>query len=157
MPDISTLDRGGRLALLNREGKGQNPFDNPARYVGADTCKACHTDQFQHWQSTAHASVNAENAARPDRLHRFVTGSGADGGYPEAGRDGVQCEACHGPGERHVQQPDAKGHGYIVGLGSECPSCVVEQICRTCHAIEDSPEFDFDQAIDQVRHPQPAP
>ena len=157
MPNISTLDRGGRLALLNREGKGQNPFDNPARYVGADTCKACHTDQFQHWQSTAHASVNAENATQPDRLHRFVTGPGADGGYPEAGRDGVQCEACHGPAERHVQQPEAKGHSYIVGLGGECPSCVVEQICRTCHSVEDNPEFDFDQAIDQVRHPQPAP
>jgi len=157
MPDISTLDRGERLALLNREGKGHNPFDNPARYVGADTCKACHTDQFQHWQSTAHASLNAENAARPDQLYRFVTGSGADGGYPEAGRDGVQCEACHGPAERHVQQPEAKGHSYIVGLGGECPSCVVEQICRTCHSVKDSPEFDFDQAIDQVRHPQPAP
>ncbi len=157
MPDISTLGRSERLTLLNREGKRQNPFDNPALYVGADTCKACHTKQYQHWQSTAHASLSADNSTQPDRLHRFVTGLGADGGYPEAGRNSVQCEACHGPGERHVQQPDAKGHGYIVGLGGECPSCVVEQICRTCHSVKDSPEFDFDRAIEQVRHPQPAP
>ncbi len=157
MPDINTLDRSGRLALLNREGKRQNPFDNPARYMGANTCKACHTDQYQHWQSTAHASADADNATQPNRLYRFVTGLGADGGHPEPERDGVQCEACHGPGERHVQQPDAKGHSYIVGLGSECPNCVVEQICRTCHSGKDSPEFDFDHAIDLVRHPKPSP
>jgi len=157
MPDISTLDRNGRLALLNRKGKGQNPFDNPARYMGAETCKACHTDQYQHWQSTAHANVNVDTTAGSNQLYRTVTGIGADGGYPEPNRTGVQCEACHGPAERHIQQPDAKGHGYIVGLGGECPSCVVEQICRTCHSGKDSPDFDFDQAIKVVRHPQPAP
>jgi len=157
MPKLKGLDRTERLALLNRSGKRHNPFDNPARYVGADACKACHTDQYQHWQSTLHASLKTDNATQPDRLYRFVTGSGSEGGYPEPGRDGVQCEACHGPAERHVQQPDAKGHDYIVGLGSECSNCVVEQICRTCHNVEDSPEFDFERAIDLVRHPKPAP
>jgi len=156
MPKLKGLDRNERLALLNRSEKRHNPFDNPARYVGADACKACHTDQYQHWQSTLHASLKTDNATQPDRLYRFVTGSGSEGGYPEPGRDGVQCEACHGPAERHVQQPETKGHDYIVGLGAECPSCVVEQICRTCHNLEDSPEFDFERAIDRVRHPKPA-
>jgi len=157
MPELDGLDRAGRIALLDRTGGTDNPFDNPARYVGADACRACHADQYRHWQSTAHASVKPESATANGKLYRFVTGINAAGGYPAEGRTGVQCEACHGPGERHVQQPEAKGHGFIVGLGAECPSCVVEQICRTCHGVQDDPEFDFDRAIDRVRHPRSSP
>ncbi len=154
MPDLEALDRAGRIALLDRTGRRQdNPFDNPARYVGADACRACHAGQYRHWLSTAHASLQPDSAADRGKPYRFVTGINAAGGYPEEGRTGVQCEACHGPGERHVQQPEAKGHGFIVGLGAECPSCVVEQICRSCHGAADDPEFDFDRAIERVRHP----
>lgn len=157
MPDLAGLDRAGRLALLNRTGVALNPFDNPARFVGAQACRECHPHQYHHWRSTAHASLAPDKATPPDRLHRIVTGMDAAGGYPEPDRTGVQCEACHGPAERHIRQPEQKGHGYIVGLGDECPSCVVEQICRTCHGIQDDPDFDFDRAIDLVRHPKPEP
>ncbi len=157
LPDLSGLDRAARLALLKKTGATSNPFDNPARYVGADACKACHTAQHTHWQSTAHAGLSPDNATPADKHYRYVTGMGADGGYPSPARTGVQCEACHGPGERHVQQPEAKGHNYIVGLGAECPSCVVEQICRACHSAQDDPDFDFDRAIDLVRHPENTP
>jgi len=157
MPDLDGLDRAGRLDLLHRTGRRDSPFDNPARYVGAAACRACHAEQYRHWQSTPHAAIQPDSAAENGKLYRFVTGINAEGGHPEPGRTGVQCEACHGPGERHVQQPEAKGHGFIVGLGAECPSCVVEQICRTCHGVQDDPEFDFDRAIDRVRHPISSP
>ena len=65
---------------------------------------------------------------------------------------GVQCEECHGPGERHLNNPEARGHEYIVGLGAECQSCVVEQICRRCHSLKFDPDFDFDKQINIVRH-----
>jgi peroxiredoxin len=157
MPDLEGLDRDGRSALLDRSGSRENPFDNPARYVGADACRSCHAEQYRHWQSTAHAGLQPDSDAAVGKLYRFVTGINAEGGYPTEGRTGVQCEACHGPGERHIQQPEAKGHGFIVGLGAECPSCVVEQICRTCHGAQDDPDFDFDRAINPVRHPKTAP
>ena len=32
-----------------------------------------------------------------------------------------------------MKEPEKKGQEYIVGLGGSCDSCVVEQICRTCH------------------------
>lgn len=157
MPELDGLDRAGRLALLNRSPAEANPFDNPAPYVGAQVCRDCHPDQYRHWSSTAHARVVPDSTTPPGRLRRVVTGLGAAGGYPEPDRKGVQCEACHGPAGRHIDRPEAKGHGYIVGLDSECPSCVVEQICRTCHGIQDDPEFDFDREIEKVRHPKSPP
>jgi hypothetical protein len=33
----------------------------------------------------------------------------------------------------------------------------VEQICRSCHGAADDPEFDFDRAIERVRHPASSP
>ncbi|MEI6126588.1 MAG: hypothetical protein WCQ99_08570, partial [Pseudomonadota bacterium] len=73
---------------------------------------------------------------------------------PETGREGIQCEACHGPGENHLKNPEAKGQNYIVGLGAECSSCVVEQICRRCHGPADDPSFDFETYREKIRHRQ---
>jgi len=64
----------------------------------------------------------------------------------------VQCETCHGPGEKHIANPEAKGQGYIVALGNECSNCVVEQICRRCHSAAEDPDFDFQKKLEQVRH-----
>jgi len=51
-----------------------------------------------------------------------------------------------------VAKPEAKGQDYIISLGAECESCVVEQICRRCHSLADDPEFDFQKQIEKVRH-----
>jgi peroxiredoxin len=154
-PDFTKMSRDERLQYLRSFREKQNVFDNPAKYVGAASCRECHTKEYSHWEKTAHAGVykSAKAQAAPqEKLFRYNIGVGSAGGYPEPGREGVQCEACHGPGEKHLANPKAKGHGYIVGLGSECSSCVVEQICRRCHSIADDPEFDFQKEIEEVRH-----
>jgi peroxiredoxin len=153
--DLTKMDRNERLKLMRTYGEKNNLFDNQARYVGAESCKSCHIKEYEQWQTTKHAMADTTDKARqssPEKLYRYNTGVDNPGGYPESGRQGVQCEACHGPGENHIKNPQGKGHNFIVSLGKECGNCVVEQICRKCHATEDDQEFDFETTIDTVRH-----
>ena len=157
VPNLSAMSRQEREAVLRTYREKKNLFDNPASYMGADSCRTCHPEQYRHWQTSTHATVHTHEQARsagPEKQYRYYTGIGRPGGYPEPGREGVQCEACHGPGERHIKAPDKKGHEYIVSLGEECQSCVVEQICRTCHGPSDDPQFDFNTYFPKIRHPQ---
>jgi peroxiredoxin len=155
-PDLSAMDREDRLKVMRKFREKQNLFDNPAKYVGAKACRECHEREYDHWKKTRHASAHKTDkakAARPEEMLRYYTGVGSRGGYPEPGRKGVQCEACHGPGERHIEKPEEKGHDYIVGLGGDdCASCVVEQICRRCHSPVYDQDFDFDKQIKKIRH-----
>jgi len=155
MPALATMNRDERVKLLSEHKRKKDLFSNPAAYMGAESCKKCHVQEYAQWATTAHAEVakSPEAAAAPqDKQYRYTTGSGSPGGYPAAGRQGVQCEACHGPGERHVKEPKKKGQDYIVGLGGSCDSCVVEQICRSCHGPTDDPKFKFDQSREAIRH-----
>lgn len=159
-PDISSMSRQDREALLRAYREKQNLFDNPAGYAGAEACGACHEPEYKQWRTTAHATAHTTDKARsaaPAKRYRYFTGVDSPGGYPEPGREGVQCESCHGPGERHIKEPDKKGQDYIVSLAGECNSCVVEQICRKCHMPADDPNFDFDAYSKKIRHRQPAP
>lgn len=159
-PDISNMSREDREALLRAYREKQDLFDNPAAYVGAEACSACHEPEYRQWRTTPHASAHATDKGRSapqEKRYRYYTGVDSPGGYPAPGREGVQCEACHGPAERHVKEPDKKGQEYIVSLAGECDSCVVEQICRKCHMPADDPDFDFDAYIKKIRHKQPAP
>ena len=154
-PDLSAMDHEERLKLLRSFGEKKNIFDNPAKYVGAEACKECHQPEYDHWEKTVHAGVHKTDraaSAGPEEMFRYNTGVDKAGGYPEPGRKGVQCESCHGPGQKHLAEPEARGHDYIVGLGSECASCVVEQICRQCHSLSFDPEFEFDKQVGNVRH-----
>jgi len=159
VPDLSKMTRGERVKLLREHTTKNDLFGNPASYAGAESCKKCHEQEYTQWSATPHASAyqsSAAQSAHEEKKHRFTTGFGSAGGYPAAGRQGVQCEACHGPGERHIKEPNKKGQEYIVALGGQCDSCVVEQICRTCHGPEDDPNFNFEQYREKIRHkPKP--
>ena len=154
-PDFSAMSREERLKLAGNMHERQDVFDSKAEYVGAQACRDCHNEQYETWGKTVHASIYKSEqamAAPAEEMFRYNTGVGASGGYPELGLEGVQCEACHGPGERHVNEPDVKDKGYIISLGGKCSSCVVEQICRGCHTFEFDPEFNFEKQIEKVQH-----
>jgi len=91
-----------------------------AKYVGAKTCKKCHMRQYRTWKKMKHFDAwNALPAKykAPDQkddqgracVSCHVTGYGdADrAGFIDATKSenllGVQCEACHGPGSKHVE------------------------------------------------------
>jgi predicted CXXCH cytochrome family protein len=59
----------------------QEKYD-PDKYVGSETCQACHEDKFKNFSKTSHARLEKE---------------------PSWKGKVVGCEACHGPGKAHVE------------------------------------------------------
>jgi Cytochrome c554 and c-prime len=137
-----------------------------ADYVGDGRCRGCHIDLHQSWQETRHARALEYLAAAPDtaiaKMARVlkvklkgraelndacvvchVTGFRLAGGYPAADSArtavvaSVSCEACHGPGSRHVTAPIAIKKQFI-------NRNVTEATCRSCHTPATSPRFEFE-------------
>jgi hypothetical protein len=115
-------------------------------FVGASRCAPCHAEAHRRWSVSPHARATADLAIdhqekNPECLSCHATALGKPGGYPQPGPDlsGVQCEACHGPGEGHPPK----------GLPPPPPSA---QTCGTCHTPRDSPHFDADGYRKLVEH-----
>ena len=89
-----------------------------AEYLGADACKKCHFKQHKTWGGMKHSqawdvlkeeyrTLEAKDADGRACISCHVTGWGEDNGFVDPATSehllGVQCEACHGPGSRHVE------------------------------------------------------
>ena len=136
-----------------------------ADFVGSAACEGCHAQEHATWSEQAHAravaTLEAEGeAANPECLGCHTTGYGEPGGFPAGAAPdahpalaAVGCESCHGPGGRHVA-PDAKKVGTIVSLGDKCDSCVILQICGSCHDDANDPGFEYEvqEKIEAQRH-----
>jgi len=83
-------------------------------YVGTETCKACHEDQYKAFAKTKHANL-AELKGWKDKIQG--------------------CESCHGPGKKHVDDPTVKGS--IIVFTSKDPKAISET-CLACHAGRES-------------------
>ncbi|MBI4469495.1 MAG: DmsE family decaheme c-type cytochrome [Acidobacteria bacterium] len=83
-----------------------------ADYVGTDTCKACHVEQFDQFAVTAH----------------YVTMTSSK--YPDTQKG---CEMCHGPGKTHV---DAGGGTGSILNPKNSKATEVAAMCATCHQDE---------------------
>jgi hypothetical protein len=100
-------------------------------YVGAATCTACHEAQAAQWAGTPHAAAFTTLLERsrqgvPGCFACHVTGYGQPTGYraiADRGLRHVQCEACHGPGSRHLEDPAP------LNIVRTPPATV----CRECH------------------------
>jgi predicted CXXCH cytochrome family protein len=81
-----------------------------AGYVGTDTCKACHEDQFNAFSHTSHSKLGNISSWK-----NKVTG----------------CEACHGPGKAHVE---ADGDPTKIISFKNKSAKEISETCLTCHA-----------------------
>jgi|GEM_PF-6340436 len=84
-----------------------------ARFVGAENCRMCHSDQYRRWAATSHARAFelleiAGQTQNTECLGCHSTGF-RKGGFRDASSTpelkGVQCESCHGPGSEHRGDP----------------------------------------------------
>lgn len=125
------------------------------RYVGAAACASCHTDAHTQWQTTAHASayptlVTREKQFDLECVGCHVTGYRQPGGSTLGFTDtleGVQCEACHGPGSLHAAAPTAAAPQPTIQRSVTAATCV------GCHTSEHSPRFDFDSYLPRILGP----
>jgi hypothetical protein len=120
-------------------------------FVGTERCGSCHTGRLEFWRRTRHAQAMSSLVKRkrendPDCFRCHVTGLVGVGVLADdpahnnpfarllnrANRPEVQCEACHGPGSRHAENPE-KGKMPLPTAAD----------CRWCHTPDTDPEFDF--------------
>lgn len=87
---------------------------NADDYVGSETCKACHEDQFKSFSGTKHAKL-----AKLDSWKDKVQG----------------CESCHGAGKNHVENGGDKTK--IISFKNKT-SKEISESCLTCHAGKES-------------------
>ena len=154
------------------------------KYVGVSKCKMCHrtkTQGEQHgiWASNPHAKAyktlatdqskeiagkykdmkDPQKDARCLKCH--VTAFGVDAKLIKASfkmEDGVQCEACHGPGSKY-KSPKVMKTLYKGTQDPEAVGMVIadEKLCVQCHN-EESPtykSFKFDEASKKIAHLTP--
>ncbi len=157
---FSGLSVEERLALLERRDRRERTLFEPADHVGSSVCASCHADEHARWSRSPHARALETLAARGEAANAecqacHTTGFEQPGGWPAGGDAlaGVGCESCHGPGGRHVAE-GASRQGTILRLTEKCDSCVIGQICGSCHDEANDPgfEFELDAKLDRIRH-----
>ncbi|MCI0340148.1 MAG: cytochrome c family protein, partial [Planctomycetales bacterium] len=102
-----SLRDGAALRAVERRPAPGGP------YAGGAACARCHEAEARQWAGTKHA--HAEEALKPrghgdpECVRCHSTGLGFEGGFvgwkETPDRGSVSCEACHGPGARHVADP----------------------------------------------------
>jgi hypothetical protein len=153
------------------------------KYVGVKICGPCHKpekvgNQVGIWEKSKHAGAfkvlttpKAAEVAKAKGLKTPASESPeclqchtvvAEAAMTEKtfdAKDGVQCEACHGPGSAYKTMSVMKDKAKAVsaGLVTFKDDAAIEAKCKTCHN-EKSPtfkEFKFDEMWGKIKHPRP--
>jgi hypothetical protein len=121
-------------------------------YVGAESCRGCHTDAYTQWKTTPHAAAYTSLEKERKQLDNSCFGCHVTGAFHPEGPQyanevghlkNVGCESCHGPGKEHVAGPKA---GQMTAEPREA-SCV------QCHdGVQDNGDFDLESYWAKVVH-----
>jgi len=154
------------LVLFTQEIHAQGK----AKYVGVKMCAPCHRgaakgSQADIWEKSAHAKAyktletpEADKIAKEKGITTAAKDSPAClkchtvGG----GKEGVTCEACHGPGSEYKSMPVMKDRAKAIAAGLILASND-PKVCETCHNAE-SPtykKFTYAASWDKIKHPRP--
>lgn len=187
---LATLATLGLLYAANSAPAGTTeaapaPVQASNKYIGAEKCKTCHNDaeggdQYTHWKGMDHAKAwdtlasdkakeiaaklelgDPQKADQCVRCH--VTAFGVEEKDIVRGFDrhaGVQCESCHGPGDRHM-----KARMRAAMTGDKAANMAADEIitrpekstCLACHNSE-SPTFErfcFYRSMEKIEHYRP--
>ncbi|MBN1335601.1 MAG: redoxin family protein [Deltaproteobacteria bacterium] len=144
-------DEAIRKQRLERaQGLLPRPFadlpDGPT--VGASRCAACHEVPARQWRQTPHA--RAMEALQGPGTEACVACHATPGEETGAWRtdESVGCEACHGPGVAHAEDPTIP----LETCKSPHPECAVERVCVRCHTPERDPDWSLRTALPRVAH-----
>ena len=98
--------------------------ENPASYVGSETCQSCHEAQWQAFQTNPHHRAELDHELLPT----------------QAG-----CEGCHGPGSLHAEAAGDRSQAgfYTIRVFTKMSAQEVSDVCRSCHRTGE--QFYWDQ------------
>lgn len=134
-------------------------------FAGAESCKTCHPGTYARWAATqhAHAFENIVTDPKGERSdHQFdaecvschTTGFEYKTGWVSAATTpylkGNQCENCHGPASKHVEEPDNAAFRKAIARTAEAADKT--RLCNRCHDEDNSPKFDFATYWGKVAH-----
>jgi hypothetical protein len=127
-------------------------------YIGAKKCKICHKKDgvFESWSATPHATawdkLTDEQKASDEFKKYYTTGTDAKGEVLE----GVQCEACHGPGSDYKKKSIMEDRKLSIENGLIIPT---EETCKGCHnekataaLAKTAKDFDMSKMIEKGIH-----
>jgi hypothetical protein len=180
----------GVLSLpFAQETKTAAPSEPDNEYIGATKCKNCHQtaaagNQYKTWTAMKHSQAYELLASEPAKnyaaargiddaqksekcLKCHVTAFGEPKERVKKGfkpEQGVQCEACHGPGNNHLKARFAAAGvsegevlAYTVIPDEEIIKKPTQATCLKCHNDE-SPGFKsfcFHERMAKIRHLNP--
>ena len=148
-----------------------------ARYVGNEVCGQCHAREYKMWLGTRHArswvmlgmpqaapaiAANYRMTVMPQESGVCLKCHGTAATVPAEFRadtfhveDGVQCERCHGPGEKYATEEMMRDRQKAMSVGLILPT---RQVCMDCHTAKPSHKllgrkpFDFDTMYEKIVH-----
>ena len=99
--------------LLGARAEAAVPTVPGATYVGSELCKGCHEDQFQKMDKTLHGRVLGEQGRTALQQHN--------------------CESCHGPGSKHLEDQANPANNIRFGPKSRQSAAEQNGVCLQCH------------------------
>lgn len=149
-------------------------------YIGAVKCKMCHNKsttgmQYKKWSEARHSNafetLKSEKAIENGKKHGIdkpwesekclkchstYYGASEDLMLTITAEEGVSCETCHGPGSKYKSMAIMKDHDKSVANGLIVPG---KELCVKCHTPEGNDfykEFNYEEALKKIAHPNPA-
>jgi hypothetical protein len=143
----AVLQRAREARLRDQAGRQRSRGGR--RFVGSSACAECHAAIVRQWADSPHARAfqvlrEGHDHVRTQCVSCHVTGFEQPGGFLDesttAELANVGCEACHGPGAQHLEQP-RRPYGEVT-----------LQTCVTCHTSEMDPDFNYYRQRPEVAH-----
>jgi hypothetical protein len=119
------------------------------KFMGVQSCRACHTDRYKSWTQTKHSRAFQE-LVKKDRQYdegcimcHSLAFECADGNISLVNVEkfnNVQCESCHGPGDLHVLSKGEQAMTPVPTIST----------CLKCHTPERSGEEGFEYRVSEI-------
>jgi hypothetical protein len=128
--------------------ENEKPLKETA-YLGVSKCAECHQPFYDSWKTTGHARAfsgleKAGKSSDPECLNCHTVGFGEEGGFysfaTTPGLANVQCEVCHGTGKDHLMD-------FYKPMQN-----VTEAVCLKCHTKDKSPDFNYKDYFEKIKH-----
>ena len=137
-------------ALPAAEGDAAEPAPPEGQtYVGSKECASCHFKQFMTYVKTGHAKafklLPESYQKNEECLRCHTTGFGEPSGFKDIestpGLAGTACEACHGPGSKHVETAKSFGKEKLTAdQETEVRNAIWKiqpgNVCIKCHMVQ---------------------